>query len=77
MFFDTFKLELGVSYTSTKQTHFHRRFQIISLNIAKSIHNYPTRNAHDYSIYKAKKMIFRIEQYEKSGILYGILWIQN
>ena len=46
---------LEYSCTSTKQTHFHRRFQIISLNIAKST-NYPTRNAQDYSIYKAKKV---------------------
>ena len=28
---------LEYSCTGTKQTHFHRRFQIISLNIAKSI----------------------------------------
>ena len=37
MFLIHLNWNLEYSCTSTKQTHFHRRFQIISLNIAKSI----------------------------------------
>ena len=53
--FDTFKLELEVFMYKHQTNSFHRRFQIISLNIVKSItilQEMPKIN----SIYKAKKV---------------------
>ena len=52
MFLIHLNWNLEYSCTSTKHTPFHRCFQIIFIKHSQ-VHNYPIRNAHDYSICKA------------------------
>ena len=66
---------LEYSCTSTKQTRFHRRFQIISLNIAKSITI--LQEMPKITVFIKPKKFSLIEHLEQLGLLYGILWIQN
>ena len=55
---------LDYSCTSTNQSHCQEPFQIILLN--SQVHKYPTINAQDYSIHKAKK-VFSDRAIRKTG----------
>ena len=75
MFLIHLNWNLEYSCTSTKQTHFHRLFQIILLNIAKSITI--LQETSKITVFIKPKKFSLIEQYEQPGLLYGILWFQN
>ena len=63
--FDTFKLELGVFVYKHQANLPHKPFSNYFVE-HNQIHRYPTRNAGDYSIHKAKKKkkSFQIDPYE-------------
>ena len=58
---------------SITQISFHNFFQHILLNMFKP-HNYPTRNAQDYSINKTKKMFSDCAIRNCGTFLFGIIW---
>ena len=53
--FDTFKLELGVFMYKHQTNSLPQTLSDYFIKHSR-VHNYPTRNAQDYSIYKAKKV---------------------
>ena len=53
--FDTFKLELGVFMYKHQNNSLPHTFSDYFIKHSQ-VHNYPTRNAQDYSIYKAQKV---------------------
>ena len=53
--FDTFKLELGVFMYNHQTNSLLQTFSDYFIKHSQ-VHNYPTRNAQDYRIYKAKKV---------------------
>ena len=74
MCFDTFKLELGVCMYKHQTNSLPKTFSdyLIKHN---QVHNYPTRNAQNYSIHKSKKSFLRSGN--TNNLLYGILWMRG
>ena len=62
MFLIHLNWNLEYSWTSTKQTHFHRRFQIISFNTTKSITI--LQELPKITVFIKPKRFSLIEQYE-------------